>query len=100
MSRSPLQPETPRHEPEIIPPDRSGYGRMRWESVDARGSHRIYMRRLGPFSLFGIVTLFGLVVAGVLALFLGALLIALPVIFVLVAAAVIAGLLRRPQRRW
>lgn len=102
MSPSPVTPETPRSEPEILPPERSGHGRMRWESVDQFGTHRIYVRKLGPFSILGFGLLFGIIVAAVLALFLGAVLIALPVIFVLVAAAIIAGLLRPrpPQRRW
>jgi hypothetical protein len=106
MIRSPVTPETPRSEPEILPPDRSGHrpghGHMRWESINQHGTHRVYVTRLGPFSLAGFGLLFGVIVAAVLALFLGAVLIALPVVFLLVAAAVIAGLLRPrlPQRRW
>ena len=94
MSRSPLPPETPRSEPEIIPPDRSGQGRMRWESVDQHGTHRIYVSRVGPFSIFGFVLLFGVAVAALIALFLGAVLIALPVIAVLIVIAIVANLLR------
>ena len=94
MSRSPLPPETPRVEPEIIPPDRSGRGRMRWESINQQGTHRVYVTRLGPFSIFAFVLLFGFIVAAVVALFLGAVLIALPVIAVLIAVAVVTSFLR------
>ena len=76
MSHSPLPPETPRVEPEILPPDRSSDGRIRWEAVNQHGTHRVYVTRLGPFGMFGFVLLFGVVVAALIALFLGALLIA------------------------
>lgn len=98
MSRSPLPPETPRVEPEIIPPGRTGRGpdrgHLHWEAVDQHGAHRIYVTRLGPFSIFGFVLLFGVVVAALIALFLGAVLIALPVVALLIAAAVVASFLR------
>ena len=49
---------------------------------------------MGPWKLFGIVLLFGLVTGAVLAFVLGALLIAIPVVGLLVAGAVIANALR------
>ncbi len=100
MSRSPLTPETPRVEPEILPPDRSGRSRMQWESQ--QGAHRVYVTRLGPFSMFGFALVFGFIVAAVLALFLGAVLIALPVVALLIVVAVIASFLRPRLRhpRW
>jgi hypothetical protein len=94
MSGSPSPPETPRSEPEIIPPDRPGYGRVRWDSVDQYGQHRIYVRRIGPFSIFGFVLVFGFVVAALLALLLGAVLVALPIAALLLAGGLIASLLR------
>jgi TM2 domain-containing membrane protein YozV len=107
MSRPPRQSETPqaetpRVEPEIIPPDRTGYGRMRWDSMGQRGSHRIYVSRLGPFSIFAFLVALGVVVAVVLALFVGAVLLALPVIVLVIAIALVASLLRPRLRhpRW
>ena len=65
---------------EIIPPAR---GRTQayqsgpeWFAGRGRGTSRIFVARLGPWSLIGIVLLFGLFVGAVLALLLGALLIA------------------------
>jgi uncharacterized membrane protein len=85
-------PEEPRVEPEIIPPQRGEMGREEWYS--GQGNQRVYVTRLGPWSVLGIVLLFSLVAGAVFALLLGALLIAIPVIGFLVAAAVIAGILR------
>jgi hypothetical protein len=96
----PIKPEQPRSEPEIIPPPRSrtqAYGAGP-EWFAARGGStggRIFVARLGPWRLFGIVLLFGLVTGAVLAFVLGALLIAIPVIGLLVLGAVIANALRR-----
>jgi hypothetical protein len=94
MSRSPLPPETPRSQPEIIPPGQSDDVRMRWDSINPYGDHRIYVTRLGPFSMLGIGLLFAVIVVAVLAVFLGAVLIALPVVAILIAVAVVASFLR------
>ena len=56
---------------------------------------RVFVARLGPWRLFGIVLLFGLVTGAVLAFVLGALLIAIPVVGLLVLGAVLANALRR-----
>jgi hypothetical protein len=84
-------PEKPRIEPEIIPPSR---GRPQWEDFGQRSTHRIYVTRLGPFSGLGIVLLFAVIVAAVVALFLGVVLIALPIVAVLILIALLMGLLR------
>jgi hypothetical protein len=99
----PIKPEQPRFEPEIIPPPR---GRTQayqagpdWFARRDGGSSRIFVARLGPWSLIGIVLLFGLFVGAVLALLLGALLIAIPVVGLLIAGALIANALRSRLRR-
>lgn len=87
-----------RPEVEIIPPDRSharsGRAQSRvWISIDtSRGHHR------GVPGLFGIIVailLVTFVTALVLMLLLGALLIWVPVVALVIAAALIGGLLRR-----
>jgi hypothetical protein len=98
--RRTIEPELPRCEPEIIPPPR---GRTQayqagpdWFAGNPRGSNsRIFVGRLGPsWGIIGIVLLFGLIVGAVLAILLGALLIAIPVIGLLIAGALIANALR------
>jgi predicted exporter len=99
----PIKPEQPRSEPEIIPPAR---GRTQahqagpaWFAANGRGTNRIFMARLGPWSIIGIVLLIGLFTGAVLAILLGALLIAIPVVGLLVAGALIANVLRARLRR-
>jgi hypothetical protein len=98
----PIKPEQPRSEPEIIPPPR---GRTRayqggpsWSSSE-RGTSRIFVARVGPWSIIGITLLIGLFAGVVLAVMLGALLIVIPVVGLLVAGALIANALRTRLRR-
>src|ERR1700730_8183763 len=99
----PIKPEQPRCEPEIIPPER---GRTQayqagpeWFAGKGRGTSRIFVARLGPCGGVGIVLLFGLFAGAVLAILLGALLIAIPVVGLLIAGALIANALRARWRR-
>jgi hypothetical protein len=94
----PIKPEQPRCEPEIIPPAR---GRTQaYQGFAGRDSNsRIFVGRVGPWSLVGIVLLFGLFTGAVLAILLGALLIAIPVVGLLIAGALIANALRARWRR-
>ncbi|MGQ0443630.1 MAG: hypothetical protein ACT4O2_00515 [Beijerinckiaceae bacterium] len=94
--------EEHRSEPEIIPPGRA-YGnepestfRMR---VVAGGSHRIYVRNIGWFGLLPFLLLGGIVLMMLLIFVLGAFLILIPVAGVVLAAAIMAGLLRGSPRR-
>ena len=97
----------PRHdsrpEPEIILPgdpdirsrrtaQRFGEG---YPFVGVRTSHRIYTARLGPFGLILMVLALAIAAAVMLVLLLGAVLFWIPILALLVAAAVISGLLRR-----
>ena len=93
-------PERPRYEPEIIPPggapDRSAWRKDSFGETNA--THRIYVRRLGPFA--GILLLAAIVVVAVIALlaFLGALLLWVPLLAFVVLIAAVSGLWR--ARRW
>jgi apolipoprotein N-acyltransferase len=96
------EPERPRVEPEIIPPDRSGrgsdWGRSPWRSGgygQTRGTQRIYVARLGPFGLALLILAIAAIVAIVLIAMLGAVLIWIPVVAVLVVVAALFRLLRR-----
>jgi len=97
----PLKPELPRNEPEIIPPAPSGTYRSapEWFSARQRGADRVFVARMGSWSILGIVLLIGLVAGATLAILLGTLLIALPVIGLLIAAAMISSALRSHLRR-
>jgi hypothetical protein len=99
----PIKPEQPRCEPEIIPPAR---GRTRayqagpdWFAGREGGSSRIFVARVGPWSIVGIVLLMGMIVGVTLAIVLGALLIAIPVVGLLIAGALIANAMRTRLRR-
>jgi len=97
----PIKPEQPRSEPEIIPPARGRtqayQGGPDWFSRE-RGTNRIFVARVGPWSFVGFALLVGLFAGAVLAILLGALLIAIPVVGLLVAGALIANALRRRSR--
>jgi hypothetical protein len=101
--------QTPRHmshhpEPEIIPPGQAD-GRARdngrWTRVyvDERGTHRIYVTRIGPLGLLPFALLFGFVSVALFIFFIGAFMILIPLLGMVAAAAIIAGLLRANSRR-
>jgi hypothetical protein len=97
--RRTIKPELPRSEPEIIPPPRGRtqayHSGPEWFSSGERGTSRVFVARFGPsWGVVGLVLLVGLVVGAVLAILLGALLIAIPVIGLLIAGALIANALR------
>ena len=100
MANNRNQPERPRSEPEILPPGND------WPERDAswprdygysqrRGSHRVYVGRIGPLGfalLILIVALFGGIF---LVALIGAALIWLPVLLLFAVIGAIAGLVRR-----
>jgi hypothetical protein len=90
--------DRPRVEPEIIPP---GDPRVRregsWRSFD--GTHRIYVARLGPFGFAVLALALAILAALILVLLLGAFLIWIPLAGLILAAAVVASLLRGSLRR-
>jgi hypothetical protein len=90
-------PEKPRAEPEIIPPDhthrRSPGGDTRiW--VSRGGYYRVFIATPGPLTVILAFLMLGGVALGLLAALLGAFIIALPVIGVLVVSLALASLLR------
>jgi hypothetical protein len=83
--------EEPRSEPEIIPPLREEVrGDTMWSSVDNRGTHRIYVARLGPLSIAVMLLGIALLAAVLLVLLIGTFLIWIPVVALLMGTAVIS----------
>ena len=84
--------ERPKSEPEIIPPGR-GTQRVR-VFIDPRITERVYVAKPGPFGSVLLILIVGLLSALMLVLLLGAFLFALPLVILVVTAAVVAGMLR------
>ena len=95
MTQDSPPPERPRAEPEIIPPrrDRGRSARRAGAFTDAAGAQRIYVTRLGP--LGGVLLLLAVLVlaAVMLVVFLGALVVWIPIIALVVLVAAISRLL-------
>jgi hypothetical protein len=89
--------EEHRSEPEIIPPGRA-YGNEPegtfWMREIEGGSQRIYVTKIGRFGLLPYFLLGGVILVALLIFVLGAFLILIPVAGVVLAAAIITGLLR------
>jgi hypothetical protein len=94
------RPDKPRSEPEIIPPGEAD-ARSRW--VDGRawssGTQRIYVARVGSFGFAMVALAIAIIAALVFLLVLGAFVILIPLAGLLLAAAVIASVLRGSFRR-
>ena len=89
--------EEHRSEPEIIPPGRADGSEPEspfWVRDVERGSHRIHVTKIGRFGLLPFFLLGGIILIALLIFVLGAFLILIPVAGVVLAAAIIAGLLR------
>lgn len=93
--------EKPRYEPEIIPPGRAGAKRRShiWMSIDESGTHRFYLARPGPFTIFVALVLAGLVVAAIVLLLLGVVLIWIPAVVLIVGALLLSVTIRSYWRR-
>jgi hypothetical protein len=93
------RPERPRAEPEIIPPNRTG--QQDWSNrrdhvfTHSRGSQRVYVGRLGPFTVVLLMLALAAMVAIILIVALGAVLIWLPIVVLLVVGGALARVLRR-----
>src|ERR1700731_1818695 len=95
----PRFPPTEEHrcEPEIIPPGRAARREREstlWVREVERSSHRIYVTKIGRFGLLPYFLLGGIILIALLIFVLGAFLILIPVAGVVLAGAIIAGLLR------
>jgi hypothetical protein len=94
--------ERPRAEPEIIPPghpdaSRDAMGTPSEGIFGARYGGRIYVAKVGPWSLIMLAALALLVAAAVVIFLIGALLIWVPIIAVLVLAGFLFGKLRQAR---
>jgi uncharacterized protein (DUF697 family) len=88
-------------EPKIIPPPAGLRDRdAMWFSVDEPGTHRIFVTRLGPFGVLVLALGICLFAALVLVLVIGAFLIWIPIVALLIAAAIVSALLRQLFLRW
>ena len=102
MAKNPNEPERPRAEPEIIPPDRGGRGTA-WPPdgfrqdgfTQTRGTQRIYVSRIGPLGFALVMLVIGLFGGVLLLALIGAALIWIPVVAALFVIAAISGLFRR-----
>ena len=92
--------EEHRSEPEIIPPGRGGGAPESsfWVRDFESGRHRIHVTKIGRFGLLPFFLLGGIFFIALLVFVLGAFLILIPVAGVVLAAAIIAGLLRGSPR--
>jgi len=93
------EPEHPRQEPEIIPPDKNSSRDSAWPPPNGfsenRGRARIYVTRIGPLGFALLMLMVGLFAGVLLLALIGAALIWIPVAAVLLIIAAIVGLLRR-----
>jgi hypothetical protein len=96
------QPERPKAEPEIIPPDRRstsphrGGETGRWPAYSNMSqTHRVYVGRVGPIGIALLLLVVGVVIAALLLVIVGAVLLWIPVLILLVAAGALFRLLRR-----
>jgi hypothetical protein len=86
--------DSPRAEPEIIPPGQS-YDPARGQSyIDPMTGERVYVAKIGPFGMFLIALGVGLVLVAILVFLVGAFLLWIPVVGLLIAAGLVAGVLR------
>jgi hypothetical protein len=93
------RPERPRVEPEIIPPGEPLRTPRTGEFTDRPFGPRIYVARFGTFGIIMVVLGVLAIATVILVLLLGALLIWIPVVGLIVAAAVLSRFLRSRARR-
>jgi len=107
MVDDPDQPERPRVEPEIIPPDRNprrpdwrqqAWRGQTWQpffSTAADETHRIYVAKLGPLGVALLILIVSVIAAVILLALVGAVLIWIPAVALLVAVGALFRLFRR-----
>jgi len=99
MANRPTDGRENRSKPEIMSPDRLRGEHLRgtshiWMWIQQRGRRRVYIRQPGLFTVIFLVLLFGVVMAAVLAIFLGTFLILAPAVIVIVFAFIVIGMMR------
>ena len=96
IERSRPPSETPRVEPEIIPPNPAERDVWRQQpDFRVQGTQRVYVTKVGPFGLILIGVSVAAVVAFLLLVVVGTFLLWLPVVALLLAIGLFSGLLRR-----
>ena len=91
-------------EPEIIPPGQEPAGWQHgradpWAQHNVYGTHRIYVRRIGPGSLLLAAVLIGLVAALVFVTIVGTLFFLIPIVALVLVGVILGGIMRRYLRR-
>ena len=90
-------------EPEIIPPGHEPDWPPRnpdpWAAFNVNGTHRVYVRRIGPVGILLLAALIGTIAALVFVVMVGAFLVWIPIAVLLFVAAVVGGLMRRYMRQ-
>ena len=83
----------PQSEPEIIPPGKQPDSDV-WTSKTMRGTHRIYVRRVGPFEIILWVVIIGAILMAIGGLLLGFFLIAIPFMAALIIIGIVSAVVR------
>ena len=83
----------PQSEPEIIRPGQQPNSGV-WVSETMQGTHRVYVRKIGPFGIILWVLTIGAMLTLIVGLLLGFFLIAIPVMAALIAIAIVSAVLR------
>ena len=91
-------------EPEIIPPGQEPVDSRRnaadpWAQHNVYGTHRIYVRRIGPVGLLVVAVLIGLIAALVFVTIVGTLFFAIPIIALVLVGLILGGFMRRYLRK-
>lgn len=94
MTNQSRPPERPRYEPEIIPPGQTHDPMGTRIFIDQNTTEHVFVGKVGPLGLFLMALAIGAVIAVVLVLLLGAFLLWIPVVGLLIAAGLVAGVLR------
>ena len=93
LTERPTKPE-----PEIIPPDRPGARSHVWVSIDASGRRGVYVGKPSLLNIALALFVIGLIIGAILVLFLGFVLIAIPIVGLL-ALILVASAFLRPKPR-
>ena len=83
----------PQSEPEIIPPGKQPDSDV-WTSETMRGTHCIYVRRVGPFEIILWVVIIGAILMAIGGLLLGFFLIAIPFMAALIIIGIVSAVVR------
>ena len=83
----------PQSEPEIIPPGKQPDSDV-WTSETMQGTHRIYVRRVGPFEIILWVVIIGAILMAIVGLLLGFFLIAIPFMAALIIIGIVSAVVR------